>query len=58
MRQERLRSLFVPEPTLEEDVDDYKRQTRKHKAVREEILAGLPIIEVLCTVPYEDRKCL
>ena len=29
----------------------------KPKATREEILAGLPVIEVPCTVPDEDRNC-
>ncbi len=47
----------VPEPTLEEVVGGYKRQARKTKATREEILAGLPVIEVPCTVPDEDRNC-
>ena len=40
----------VPEPTLEEAVRGYNRQARKTKATREEILAGLPVIEVPCTV--------
>ena len=47
----------VPEPTLEEAVRGYNRQARKPKATREEILAGLPVIEVPCTVPDEDRNC-
>lgn len=47
----------VPEPTLEEAVGGYKRQARKARATREEILAGLPVIEVPCTVPDEDRNC-
>ena len=47
----------VPEPTLEEAVRGYNRQARKPKAAREEILAGLPVIEVPCTVPDEDRNC-
>ena len=47
----------VPEATLEEVVGGYKRQARKTKATREEILAGLPVIEVPCTVPDEDRNC-
>ena len=47
----------VPEPTLEEAVGGYKRQARARKASREEILAGLPVIEVPCTVPDEDRNC-
>ena len=47
----------VPEPTLEEAVGGYKRQARKARAAREEILAGLPVIEVPCTVPDEDRNC-
>ena len=46
----------VPEPTLEEAVGGYKRQA-KARATREEILAGLPVIEVPCTVPDEDRNC-
>ena len=44
----------VPEPTLEEAVGGYKRKARKQKATREEILAGLPVVEVPCTVPDED----
>ena len=47
----------VPEATLEEAVGGYKRQARKARAAREEILAGLPVIEVPCTVPDEDRNC-
>ena len=47
----------VPEPTLEEAVRGYNRQARKPKAAREERLAGLPVIEVPCTVPDEDRNC-
>lgn len=47
----------VPEPTLEEAVGGYKRKARSPKSTREEILAGLPVIEVPCTVPDEDRNC-
>lgn len=47
----------VPEPTLEETVGGYNRKTKKQKSTREEILAGLPVIEVPCTVPDEDRNC-
>lgn len=47
----------VPEPTLEEAVGGYKRKAKKPKATREEILAGLPVIEVPCTVADEDRNC-
>ena len=47
----------VPEPTLEEAVSGYKRKAKKPKATREEILAGLPVVEVPCTVPEEDRNC-
>ena len=47
----------VPEPTLEEAVGSYKRKARKQNATREEILAGLPVVEVPCTVPDEDRNC-
>ena len=47
----------VLEPTLEEVVGGYKRKAKKPKATREEILAGLPVVEVPCTVPEEDRNC-
>lgn len=47
----------VPKPTLEEAVSGYKRKTKKPKATREEILAGLPVVEVSCTVPDGDRNC-
>lgn len=47
----------VPEPSLNEAVSGYNRQPKKPKASREEILAGLPVIEVPCTVPVEDRNC-
>ena len=47
----------VPEPTLEEAVGGYNRKAKKSKATREEILAGLPVIEVPCTVADEDRNC-
>ena len=47
----------VPEPALEEAVGGYNRKVRKPKATREEILAGLPVIEIPCTVPDEDRNC-
>ena len=47
----------VPEPALEEAVGGYKRKAKKPKATREEILAGLPVVEVPCTVPDEDRSC-
>ena len=47
----------VPEPTLEETVGGYNRKTKEQKSTREEILAGLPVIEVPCTVPDEDRNC-
>ena len=47
----------VPEPTLEEAVGGYNRKAKKPKATREEILAGLPVIEVPCTVTDEDRNC-
>ena len=46
-----------PEPTLEEAVRGYNRQARKAKATREEILAGIPVIEIHCTVLDEDWKC-
>ena len=49
--------LSVPEPALEEAVGGYKRKAKKPKATREEILAGLPVVEVPCTVPDEDRNC-
>lgn len=49
--------LSVPEPTLEETVGSYNRKGKKQKATRKEILAGLPVIEVPCTVPEEDRNC-
>ena len=49
--------LSVPEPALEEAVGGYKRKAKKPKATREEILAGLPVVEVPCTVPDEDRSC-
>ncbi|UOX69930.1 IS66 family transposase [Enterocloster bolteae] len=47
----------VLEPALEEIVGDYKRKAKKPKATREEILAGLPVVGVPCTVPEEDRNC-
>ena len=47
----------VPEPALDEAVGGYKRKAKKPKATREEILAGLPVVEVPCTVPDEDRSC-
>lgn len=47
----------VPEPTIETVVNGYNRQQRKKKSTREELLAGLPIKEVLCEVSDEDRKC-
>lgn len=47
----------IPEPVLEMAVGGYKRQVRKPKATREEILAGLPIMEVPCMVPDEERDC-
>ena len=47
----------VPEPTLEEAVGGYHRKAKKPKATREEILAGLLVIEVPCTVADEDRNC-
>lgn len=47
----------ISEPTLETVVGGYNRQGKKAKATREEILAGLPIIEVPCTVPDEERNC-
>ena len=34
-----------------------KRNAKKQKASREEILAGLPVVEVPFTVPDEDRNC-
>lgn len=49
--------LSVPEPTLEKTVGGYNRKGKKQKATRKEILAGLPVIEVPCTVPEEDRNC-
>lgn len=47
----------VPEPALETVVSGYRRQTKKPKAAREEILEGLPVAEVFCTVPDEERNC-
>lgn len=47
----------VPEPTLEEAVGGYKRKAKKPKATREEILAGLAVVEVPCSVPDEERNC-
>ena len=47
----------VPEPTLDEAVGSYKRKAKEQKATREKIPTGLPVIEVLCTVPDEDRNC-
>lgn len=48
----------IPEPTLEEAVGGYKRKAKKPKATREEILAGLPVVEVPCSVPDEERTAL
>lgn len=31
--------------------------TRKKKATREELYANLPVREILCTVPEEERRC-
>ena len=42
----------VPEPTLEEAVGGYKRKAKKPKATREEILAGLPVAEIPCSVVF------
>ncbi len=47
----------VPEPALEEAVGGYNCKAKKPKATREESLAGLPVIEVPCTVADEDRNC-
>ena len=47
----------VPEPALEETVGGYNRKVKKPKATREEILAGLPVIEVPCAAADEDRNC-
>lgn len=47
----------IPEPALEMAVGGYKRQVRKPKATREEILAGLPVMEVPCMVPDDERDC-
>lgn len=47
----------VPEPTLEETIGGYKRKAKKPKATRKELLAGLPVIEISCTVSEEDRNC-
>lgn len=47
----------VPEPTLEAAVGGYKRKAKKPKATREEILAGLAVVEVPCSVPDEERNC-
>ena len=47
----------APESALEEAVGGYNRKVRKPKATREEILVGLPVIEIPCTVPEEDRNC-
>ena len=45
MRWKLLR-IFCPEPAFEEAVGGYKRQAKKLKATREEILAGLPVTEI------------
>lgn len=45
------------EPGLEEAIGGYNRKAKKPKATREEILAGLPVIEIPCTVAGEDRNC-
>ena len=47
----------VSEPTLEEAVSGYKRKAKKPKATREEILAGLPVVEVPCTASDGGRNC-
>ena len=47
----------APEPSLKEAVGGYNCQPKKPKASGEEILAGLPVIEVPCTVLEEDRNC-
>lgn len=45
------------EPGLEEAISGYNRKAKKPKSTREEILAGLPVIEIPCTVAGEDRNC-
>ena len=44
----------VPEPVVK-DVDGYKRRNPKTK--REVLLKDLPVKEILCEIPEEDRYC-
>lgn len=44
----------APEP-IEKDVHGYKRRVAKTK--REEVIKDLPVREVLCSMPDEDRFC-
>jgi len=47
----------LEEPSLETVVDGYIRNGKKKKSTREEILKHLPVVEILCSVPDEDRTC-
>ena len=47
----------VEEPSIETVVEGYVRNGKKQKSTREELLKDLPVVEVLCSVPDEDRTC-
>lgn len=47
----------VKEPSLQTAIGEYLRGQKKPKSTREEILAGLPVIEVPCNVVEADREC-
>lgn len=49
--------VVVGEPSLKTAIEGYLRDQKKPKSTREEILAGLPIIQVPCGVAEADRQC-
>lgn len=49
--------VAAEEPSLKAAIEGYLRSQKKPKSTREEILAGLPIIQVPCGVAEADRQC-
>lgn len=45
------------EPTIETVIVSNSKKPRKKKSTREELLASLPIVEILCQLAPEDKFC-
>jgi len=54
---ETLSDPSLPEPDIEDIMVPKERRQKKSRARREELLAKLPVIEVICDLPEDRKRC-